>query len=109
MNARMYDDRPGDSRNPNSPDYVEPVFDVSDAAYNVAQRMVTRNRIGQADYSRVAEVIAEMAEALPALNWVKDHAGMPELIRQRIEWLAITAEAMDKAIGDTYEELNRAA
>ena len=100
-------DLPGDSRNPNSPDYTAPAFDENDAADSVARDMVKRNRIGQADVSAVAEIVGEVAENAAALAWVVQNANLPADYAQTIQWLAKRAEQLDKAIGDRFELLNR--
>ena len=100
-------DLPGDSRNPNSPDYVEPAFDENDAADSIARDMVKRNRIGQADVSEVSELVGEVAENAAALAWILQNANLPADYAQTITWLAKRAEQLDKAIGDRFELLNR--
>lgn len=100
-------DLPGDSSNPNSPDYVEPTFDMGDAAYSVAQGMLKRNRVGQTDVSEVAELVGDVSENAAALAWILENVSLPGSYRDTISWLAGRAEKMDKAVADRFDLLNR--
>lgn len=93
-------DLPGDSSHPNSPDYVEPAFDQSDAIRNVID--------GEAE-----EVAAYLIEALPALRWIAQNVELPRIVgnhfvsyRADFAALLTRAESLSKAVDKELEALN---
>ena len=62
-------DLPGDTRHPNSPDYVEPAFGLDDAACNVAYRLTKAGDVG--------ELVYEVADACAVIGWVAKNADIP--------------------------------
>ena len=92
-------DLPGDSRNPNSPDYVEPVFGVDDAAALVADKLVK--------HGHVAELVADVANARALLRWVGRAVVIPVHLRDAWNSLDWQAESLEAKVATEYEILNR--
>lgn len=95
-----FGDLGGDSRNPNSPDYVEPAFDQSDAIRNVLD-------------DEAEEVAAYLIEALPALQWIAQNVDLPRVVghhfvsyRADFAALLTRAESLSKAVDKELEALN---
>lgn len=84
-------DLPGDSRNPNSPDYSEPAFDSHDAAAAVAADL-WRN-------GDVPEILEDLADQWVLLQ--KLFAEHPELSA-----IAFHARGLSRLIGKKLELLN---
>jgi hypothetical protein len=94
-----YGDLSGDSRNPNSPDYIEPNFGRDDAAGNVANDLVKNDGVG--------ELIEDVASAASFLAWVGREMVIPPYLRQ--SWLNLErhAKMLNSQIDEEYEYLNR--
>ena len=95
-------DLPGDSTHPNSPDYVEPAFDQSDAIRNVA------SLVGEAE-----ELAAELLAALPVLQWIAKNVEFPAtdgpwFVSYRRDFAALLerTESLSKAVDKELEALN---
>lgn len=102
MAALRYDNStlPGDNTNPNSPNYVAPAYDQSDAIRNVID--------GEAE-----EVAAYLIEALPALRWIAQNVELPRIVghyfvSHRADFAALLerAESLSKAVDKELEALN---
>ena len=93
-------DLPGDNTHPNSPDYVEPAFDQSDAIRNVLD-------------DEAEEVAAYLIEALPALRWIARNVEFPNtdgpwFVSYRRDFAALLerTESLSKAVDKELEALN---
>ena len=91
-------DLPGDSSNPNSPDYVEPAFGLDDAAGNVADRLVKAGDVG--------ELVDTMAEASGALEWIVRNVALPQQHRAAFNFLRAECARMDRMRDAEYDALN---
>lgn len=69
-------DLPGDSRNPNSPDYVDPLYGEEQAEDDVAKALIENDRVG--------EVIGALRALLPALRRIKEGREIPQLFRAAV-------------------------
>lgn len=78
-------DLAGDDRNPNSPYYVEPVFDREDAINNVAAKLVKRDD--------VAELVMHVANARALLAWISCEIVIPRHLR--IDWAELERQAIN--------------
>ena len=92
-------DLPGDSRNPNSPDYVEPVFGMDDAAGVVA------TQLEKAD--DVAELVADVADAAALLQWIGRELVIPAHLRGAWQCLSDKSVQLCRMREREYEILNR--
>ena len=92
-------DLPGDSRNPNSPDYVEPVFGMDDAEALVADKL--------AKNGDVAELVNEVAEARALLAWIGREAVIPAYLRGAWRCLSDKSAQLCRMREREYEILNR--
>ena len=92
-------DLPGDSRNPNSPDYVEPAFGMDDAEALVADRL--------AKNGDVAELVNEVAEACALLAWIGREAVIPAHLRGAWQCLSDKSAQLCRMREREYEILNR--
>lgn len=90
-------DLPGDSSNPNSPDYVEPAFGLDDAAGNVARHLWNEDEVG--------EIVYALAEAAAALRSI-DCSDMPSWKQDAIGVLHRHAARMARLREAEYEKLN---
>lgn len=91
-------DLPGDSRNPNSPDYVEPVFGMDDAAGVVA------TQLEKAD--DVAELVADVADAAALLQWIGRELVIPPHLRPSWVTLDRHARTLNRKVEREYAILN---
>ena len=109
MAAPRYDNStlPGDNTNPNSPNYVAPAYDQSDAIRNVLD-------------DEAEEVAAYLIEALPSLRWIAQNVELPRIVEDRFgnyfvsyradfAALLTRAESLSKAVDKELEALNRRA
>lgn len=83
-------DLPGDSRNPNSPDYSEPVFDSHDAAAAVAADLWRDGDIPEIleDLADQAALLRNLALIYPKLGHILSHsARLSRLIGKKLESL----------------------
>lgn len=87
----------GDSRHPNSPDYVEPAFGLDDAAGNVAQRMHEAGDIG--------EVIFDLSECGALMQHFAE-TGMPGYLLRTFQALAKHVNNAETAVQAEYAALN---
>ena len=92
-------DLPGDSLNPNSPDYVEPVFGMDDAAALVADKLIKDDEVG--------ELVTDVAEARGLLAWIWRETVIPA--HYRSAWMALErhAKSLEAKVSAEYETLNR--
>ena len=90
-------DLPGDSRNPNSPDYSEPVFDSHDAAAAVAADL-WRN-------GDIPEILEDLAEAEWALR-VASEVVTSNQLSMELHTLQMHAIRLSRLIGKKLESLN---
>ncbi len=90
-------DLPGDSTNPNSPDYVEPAFDETEAMWSVAKSM---------DHDDAAEIFGDLADTSGWLDWLLRNSILPKGARSRFEMLAHHAREMDAKRSREYRILN---
>lgn len=95
-------DLPGDSSNPNSPDYVEPAFGIDEAIGNVVDRLVAS---GDAN-----EVLSDLIEAADALRWIAANVNIPAYWPtphlDPFRSLLKRAEALEKLAEDEHDALN---
>ena len=92
-------DLPGDSRNPNSPDYVEPVFGMDDAAALVADKLINDDEVG--------ELVTDVAEARGLLAWIGREAVIPAHLRGAWRCLSDKSVQLCRMREREYEILNR--
>ena len=90
-------DLPGDSTNPNSPDYVEPAFDETEAMWSVAKSM---------DPDDVAEILSDLADTAGLLATLQKAPGLTSAQHHRLEMLAHHAREMDAKRDAEYRTLN---
>ena len=83
-------DLPGDSRNPNSPDYVEPSYGLDDAQGDVANQLI------EAD--EVAELVADVHEGLAVLQWACEQTNVPRYLQSSLRVLRARAMAIDRMV-----------
>lgn len=93
-----FGDLPGDDRNPNSPDYVEPDFGLEDAEANVALAL-HRN-------DEVAELVNDLAESRALLNWIEVNVDIPSDLLPRFRMLDIQSKRLREAVDAEFEALN---
>lgn len=98
--ARMpgFGDLPGDSRHPNSPDYVEPAFGLDDAAENVAGELYANDEAGR--------LVDEVADAAGLLRWISHNAEVPPEFRMEFRFLIEQAERLERMRDAEYGALN---
>jgi hypothetical protein len=92
-----FGDLPGDASNPNSPDYVEPAFDESEAMWSAAQK------IGWDD---AAEILGDLADTATLLATLQKAPGLSATQYQRLEMLAHHARSLSAKREREYELLN---
>jgi hypothetical protein len=83
-------DLPGDSRNPNSPDYSEPVFDSHDAAAAVAADLWRNGDIPEIleDLADQFVLLGRLSQTWPELGHILPHsARLSRLIDKKLESL----------------------
>jgi hypothetical protein len=83
-------DLPGDSRNPNSPDYSEPVFDSHDSAAAVAADLWRNGDIPEIleDLADQFVLLSRLSQTWPELGHVLSHADrLSRLIDKKLELL----------------------
>lgn len=83
-------DLPGDSRNPNSPDYSEPVFDSHDAAAAVAADLWRNGDVPEIleDLADQVALLRKLALIYPELGHILSHsASLSRLIDKKLELL----------------------
>jgi hypothetical protein len=90
-------DLPGDNTNPNSPDYVEPAFDESEAMWSVAKSM---------DPDDVAEILIDLADTAGLLATLQKAPGLTSTQHHRLEMLAHHARQMGAKRDREYRVLN---
>jgi hypothetical protein len=77
-------DLPGDSLNPNSPDYVDPLYGEEQAEDDVAFELIKSGE--------VSELVADMRALLPVLRRIKEGREIPQSFRTAV------VVALDKAV-----------
>lgn len=92
-------DLPGDNTNPNSPDYVAPAFDETEAMWSVAKSM---------DPDDVAEILGDLADASGWLDCILRNIELARGARSRLEMLAHHARQMSAKRDREYRVLNGA-
>jgi len=90
-------DLPGDSKNPNSPDYVEPVFAEWEAMECVESRMKAADR---------AEILGDLADAAGLLEVLKLAPGLSWSQLARLNILATHAKELADERDREYRILN---
>lgn len=90
-------DLPGDNTNPNSPDYVEPAFDESEAMCSAAQKM---------GWDDVAEILGDLADTAGLLATLQNAPGLSATQHHRLDMLTRHARDLDSKRGREYELLN---
>lgn len=93
-----FGDLPGDSQNPNSPDYIEPAFGLEDAEANVALALHRRDE--------VAELVNILAESRALLNWIASNVPLPAYLGPRFRILDDQSKRLREAVDAEYEALN---
>lgn len=93
-------DLPGDSRNSNGPDYVEPAFGLDDAAGNVARHLWDEDGVG--------EIVYDLAEADWALQVASQVVTSPALA-EALKTVQKHAARMARLRDDEFEKLNGGA
>ena len=91
-------DLPGNSRHPNSPDYVEPVFGLDDAAGVVARKLWNGDEVG--------EIVDDLAEAASALRRIKNGQPLDSFYIAALNRVLIHAERMERMRETEFEILN---
>lgn len=89
-----FGDLPGDSRNPNSPDYIEPDYGYEEAEEEVAAQLV------EAD--EVHELVNEVRECVPLLNWLAGQ-GVPPQYLTAFRNLDRKARSLEKSCEELME------
>lgn len=93
-----FGDLPGDDRNPNSPDYIEPDFGLDDAEENVA--MTLHNK------GEVAELVNDLAESRALFDWIAANVDMPADLLPRFRMLDSQSKRLRQLVDAEYEALN---
>lgn len=91
-------DLPGDDRNPNSPDYVEPDFGLEDAEENVATTLYICDE--------VAELVNDLAESRALFDWIASNVDLPADLRPRFRLLDRQSKRLREAVDAEFEALN---
>lgn len=91
-------DLPGDSRHPNSPDYVEPAFGADDAARNVGERLAEAGEAG--------DLIGKVINARGLLSWIGQNVDLPWYLRASFNALSREADVLGKSVEAEFEALN---
>jgi len=91
-------DLPGDSRSPNSPDYVEPAFSREDASFGVADRLHKAREDGY--------LLEAVANASPALEWLANNAELPALMRADFAHLVGESARIARMVDAEWDALN---
>ena len=92
-----FGDLPGDSSNPNSPDYVEPAFAEWEAMRNVADDMDADDR---------AEVLGDLADSVALLGVLQLAPGISASQRARLKLLGDHAVSLEAKRDAEYRTLN---
>jgi hypothetical protein len=90
-------DLPGDNTHPNSPSYVEPAFDETEAMWSVAKSM---------DPDDVAEILSDLADTAGLLATLQKAPGLTSTQHHRLEMLAHHARQMGAKRDHEYRVLN---
>lgn len=98
--ARMpgFGDLPGDSRHPNSPDYVETAFGLDDAAESVACEVWDRGEVG--------ELVDSLAESRALIDWIAHNVALPSNLLPRFRDLDRHTKRMRELVDAEYAALN---
>lgn len=91
-------DLPGDSTNPNSPDYVEPVYSLEDAHCDVANKLV------EAD--EVEELVSDVHGALDVLGWACAQVDVPRYLQPSLRALERKAAMLDRMVDEQIEVMS---
>lgn len=83
-------DLPGNSRHPNSPDYVAPKYDYVEADAAIAQSLVERDEVD--------ELVADVRNAAGLIEWIGNNVKLP--------WWA---DASHRALFNRTQEISRRA
>ena len=89
---------PGDNTNPNSPDYVEPMFGRDDAATIVAADLNAGGEVG--------EVVQTVADAEGLLLWIGHKVNLPTHHIQAYRDLLNLSGRLDLAVSEKLEAMN---
>lgn len=92
-------DLPGDNTNPNSPDYVAPAFDETEAMWSVAKSM---------DPDDVAEILSDLADTAGLLATLQKAPGLTSTQHHCLEMLAHHARQLSAKREREYHVLNGA-
>lgn len=93
-----FGDLPGDDRNPNSPDYIDPDFGLEDAEANVALAL-HRN-------DEVAELVNILAESRALFDWIASNVDLPAYLLPRFRILDRQSKRLREAVDAEFEALN---
>lgn len=93
-----FGDLSGDSRHPNSPDYIEPDFGLEDAEANVALALHNNDE--------VAELVNDLAESRALLNWIAANVDLPAEMLPRFRLLDRQSKRLRQMVDAEYEALN---
>lgn len=90
-----FGDLPGDSTNPNSPDYVEPEYGVDDAQNDVAENLIRMDEVGA--------LVSDVYDATGLLDWVAKNAELPAMYRAAFRNLDRRAREICRAVDGRME------
>lgn len=93
-----FGDLSGDSRHPNSPDYIEPDFGLEDAEANVSLALHKNDE--------VAEIVHDLAESRALLNWIESNVDIPAHLIPRFFLLDLQSKRLRGMIDAEYEAMN---
>ena len=93
-------DLPGDSTNPNSPDYVDPAYGKDDAECDVAAQLVEADEVGA--------LVADVRGSLGFLRWAAGQ-DIPTHLLAGFRALDRQARQLDRAVDDRINADRRAA
>lgn len=91
-------DLPGDSSNPNSPDYVEPEYGVEDAEGDVAAQLVEADEVGG--------LLSDVLGATGLLGWIAHNVEVPAVYLPHFRILDRRVRELTRAV-DARMEANR--
>ena len=97
-NMPGFGDLPGDSSNPNSPDYREPAFGMDDAAALVASQLEKADEVG--------ELVSDVANAAALLQWIGSNVVVPHHLHGSWSMLDRHAKLLSRKVEREYAVLN---
>lgn len=93
-----FGDLPGDDRNPNSPNYIEPDFGLEDAEANVALALHNNDD--------VAELVSDISKSRALFDWIAANVDLPAYLRPRFTMLDRQSRRLREAVDAEFEALN---